>query len=48
MYGLRERQEMSRNFFDTTVRAVSLPTLFRERGGPMVVQNASLTRLWDF
>ena len=28
MYGLRERQEMSRNFFDTTVRAVSLRTLF--------------------
>ena len=28
MYGLRERQEMSRNFFDTTVPAVSLRTLF--------------------
>ena len=47
---LRERTRgTGRNFFDTRERAASLATLFRRtRRGPMVVQNGSLTRLWDF
>jgi hypothetical protein len=37
-----------RNFFDTPARAASVANAFCWRGGPLVVQIASLMRLWDF